>query len=106
MFCFNIPANYYYVVLALVPALLVRAAMTAPGLVERLRDWGVLMAFALFWLSTLLAPRMFGDDIVYDHFICCALLAFYGVWIAAWLPWQRLRQLVTKRSAQPRAAQA
>jgi len=27
MFCFNIPANYYYVVLALVPALLVRAAM-------------------------------------------------------------------------------
>ncbi len=79
-------------VLALVPALLVRAAMTAPGLVARLRDWGVLMAFALFWLSTLLAPRMYKDDIVYDHFICCALLAFCGVWIAAWLPWQRLRR--------------
>jgi hypothetical protein len=106
MFCFSLPANYYYVVLALVPALLVRAAMTSPGLVGRLRDWGVLMAFALFWLSTLLAPRMFGDDIVYDHFICCALLAFYGVWIAAWMPWQRLRQLVTKRSAHPSAAQA
>jgi hypothetical protein len=103
MFCFSLPANYYYVVLSLVPALLLRAAVTAPAFEARLRDWIVLCGFVLFWLTTLLAPRMFGDDIVYDHFICVALLVFLGGWIVAWLPWTAAL-LRASASRRPRAA--
>jgi hypothetical protein len=99
MFCFSLPANYYYVVLALVPAVLLRGAITAPRAAARLRDWVVLCGFVLFWITTLLAPRMFGDDIVYDHFICVALLVFLGAWIVAWLPWQDALARVRARSA-------
>jgi hypothetical protein len=99
MFCFSLPANYYYVVLALVPAVLLRAAITAPTAAARLRDWVVLCGFVVFWLTTLMAPRMFGDDIVYDHFICVALLLFLAGWIVAWLPWQGVLARVKARSA-------
>ncbi len=99
MFCFSLPANYYYVVLALVPAVLLRSAITAPTAAARLRDWVVLCGFVVFWLTTLLAPRMFGDDIVYDHFICVALLAFLGGWIVAWLPWQGVLARLKARSS-------
>jgi len=85
MFFFNIPANYYYVVIVLVPALLLRAAMTAPRLENRLRHFAALTAFNAFWITTLVAPRMSGDDIVYDHTICVALLIFLGFWILVWL---------------------
>jgi protein-S-isoprenylcysteine O-methyltransferase Ste14 len=98
MFCFSLPANYYYVILALVPAVVLRAAMTAPRAVERVRHWVVLSGFALFWCSTLLAPRMFNDDIVYDHFICVALLTFLAGWIALWLPWRPLLAAVRARA--------
>jgi hypothetical protein len=84
MFFFSIPANYYYVVLALVPALLLRAAATAPARARRLGEYGAFVAFVAFWIATLLAPRMWGDDIVYNHFICVAFLAFMVVWMAAW----------------------
>jgi hypothetical protein len=103
MFCFSLPANYYYVVLALVPAALLYAAVTAPTVVGRIRDWGVLSAFTAFWLSTLLAPRMWGDDIVYNHFICCVLLGFFAVWIVAWLPWKAVPAVVeAKAPAKPK----
>jgi Glycosyltransferase family 87 len=85
MFFFNLPANYYYVVVALVPALLLRAAMTAPSLERRLREFGALTAFNAFWITTLLASRLVGDDIIYDHTICVAMLIFLGVWIVTWL---------------------
>jgi hypothetical protein len=85
MFFFNIPANYYYVVVVLVPALLLRAAMTAPTVGKRLREYACLTAFTAFWITTLIAPRLSGDDIVYDHTICVALLVFLGFWILAWL---------------------
>jgi hypothetical protein len=92
MFFFNIPANYYYVVIVMVPALLLRAAMTAPTLAKRLREFTCLTAFTAFWITTLIAPRMSGDDIVYDHTICVALLVFLGFWILAWLePLDRIR---------------
>ncbi len=104
MFCFSLPANYYYVVLALVPAILLRSAILATSLESRLRDWIVLCGFVLFWMTTLIAPRMFNDDIVYDHFICVALLVFLGGWIVAWLPWQRaLAALRASPSRSPRA---
>ena len=99
MFCFSLPANYYYVILALVPALLLRGAMTAPTVERRIRDWVVFSVFALFWLSTLLAPRLYNDDIVYDHFICVALLAFFGVWIAVWMPWEQGLAALRARTA-------
>ena len=57
------------------------------------------MRFVIFWLTTLLAPRMFGDDIVYDHFICVALLTFLGGWIVAWLPWQGVLARLRARSS-------
>jgi hypothetical protein len=106
MFCFSLPANYYYVVLALVPAILLRAAVTAPTAQARLRDWIVLSGFIVFWLSTLLAPQVFRDDIVYDHFICVALLTFLGGWIVAWLPWQGLLARLRARSSQAQRAGA
>jgi hypothetical protein len=95
MFFFNLPANYYYVVLVLVPALLLRAAMTAPTLEWRLREFGLLTAFNAFWITTLIASRLVGDDIIYDHTICVALLIFLGVWIVTWLqhPDQVLRRI-------------
>jgi len=99
LFCFSLPANYYYVVLALVPAVLLRAAITAPTAEGRLRDWVVLCGFIVFWLTTLLAPKVFGDDIVYDHFICVALLVFLGGWIVAWLPWQGVLARLKARSS-------
>jgi hypothetical protein len=104
MFCFSLPANYYYVVLALVPAILLRSAILATSLESRLRDWIVLCGFVLFWLTTLIAPRMFNDDIVYDHFICVALLVFLGGWIVAWLPWQRV--LAARRASPSRSPRA
>jgi hypothetical protein len=87
MFFFNIPANYYYVVLALVPALLLRAAMTAPSTQRRLREYAALTAFTLFWLTTLLSSRWSPDDIIYNHLICVALLAFLVIWMALWGRW-------------------
>jgi len=84
MFFFNLPANYYYVVLALVPALLLHGAQTAPSRVRRLADLGVLVAFLAFWVTTLVAPKHWNDGIVYDYVICLALALFLGVWIAVW----------------------
>jgi hypothetical protein len=98
MFCFSLPANYYYVVLALVPAMLLRAALTTPVPEARIRDWAVLWGFVVFWLSTLLAPRLYNDDIVYDHFICVALSMFLAGWIVAWLPWERLLAAMKARA--------
>lgn len=99
MFCFALPANYYYVVLALVPAVLLRSAITAPTGDLRVRHWIPLTAFGGFWLTTLLVPRLYGDDIVYDHFICVALLLFYGIWIASWLPAREMLAALRARRA-------
>lgn len=101
MFFFNIPANYYYVVLALVPALLLRAAMTAPTPSLRLREYAALTAFTLFWVTTLLASRWTPDDIVYDHLICVALLLFLVAWIGLWIRVRPVRQLLRARLRAP-----
>jgi hypothetical protein len=103
MFFFNIPANYYYVVLALVPALLLRSAMTAPSLWARLREYAVLTAFCVFWMTTLLASRLSGDDIVYNHIICVWFLFFLVGWVILWmLPRRPERVLVLWRDVQSR----
>ncbi len=85
MFFFNIPANYYYVVLVLVPALLLRSAMTAPRAGARLREYAALIGFFVFWMMTLLASRLSGDDIVYNHIICVWLLFFLVTWVVLWI---------------------
>jgi hypothetical protein len=85
MFFFNIPANYYYVVLALVPAILLRAAMTAPTLPRRLSEYAALTGFVAFWMTTLLASRLSNDDIVYNHLICVWLALFLTAWIVLWV---------------------
>jgi hypothetical protein len=84
MFAFNLPANYYFVVLALVPALVFRSAATATAMPRRLRDYLALTAFATFWMFTLIAPKLVGDDIIYNFYICVALAIFLLVWIVAW----------------------
>ncbi|HEY2513747.1 MAG TPA: glycosyltransferase family 87 protein [Polyangiaceae bacterium] len=101
MFFFSLPANYYYVVAALIPAFLLRAAVTAPTRERRLWEYAVLVGFVVMWLCTLLASRMWGDDIVYNHFICQAVLVFLIGWIGVWamlgasmpgaLPWRALK---------------
>jgi hypothetical protein len=109
MFFFEIPANYYYVVLALVPALLLRSATVAPTRSQRSSEYFVLAAFVAFWMFTLDSPRVWNDDIVYNHWICVALLAFLGVWLSSWMEAPaRLRALIGRASQRlavpPRAA--
>jgi hypothetical protein len=99
MFVFSLPANYYYVVLALVPALLLRGAATAPAPMRRLREYGGLVAFLVFWTFTFLAPFVWNDDIVYDFWICLGLLLFLVAWTAAWLDPRLLQSLVPRRAA-------
>jgi hypothetical protein len=84
MFFFSLPANYYYVVLALVPAIVLYAAMTAPSRPRRLEDYGVFVAFLAFWLLTLVAPRIWDDAIVFDYAICLGLTIFLGAWMVVW----------------------
>ncbi len=101
MFFFNLPANYYYVIVVLVPGLVYRAAATAPSAERRLREYAVFMAFNLFWLFTLFASRLTNDLLIYDYYICLAFLFFLIVWMAAWLegkprmPFPALTTLVT-----------
>jgi hypothetical protein len=85
MFVFNLPANYYYVVLALVPALVFRSAATATSMERRLRDYTVLTAFTAFWMLTLISPYLAPDDIIYNFYICSALGVFLVIWLAAWM---------------------
>jgi hypothetical protein len=91
MFVFNLPANYYFVVLTLVPAILVRRAATATSMESRSREYVAFAAFSAFWTVTLAAPHLWGDDIIYDFVICSLLAAFLGVWIVVWAnpPWSR-----------------
>jgi hypothetical protein len=86
MFCLASPASYYYVVLALVPVVLLRAARedSTPGVSALVP----LLAFQAFWLVTLLSPVVLGDPIVADLAICAALAIFLCAWIAAW-SWRR-----------------
>ncbi|WNG92680.1 glycosyltransferase 87 family protein [Mycobacterium sp. ITM-2016-00318] len=84
MFTFSLPSNYYYCILALIPALALRAAATARTVEQRWRDFAVYVFFALFWTFTFLAPTLPGDDITSNHRISMALFAFVLVWTALW----------------------
>jgi hypothetical protein len=98
MFFFNIPANYYYVVLVLVPALLLRAAIVAPSLKARLIEYALLTAFVVFWLTTIIASRLANDDIVYNHLICVWMLLFLVAWIGLWA-WPAVQPLIDRGRA-------
>jgi hypothetical protein len=101
MFFFSLPANYYYVVLALVPAVVLYAGMTAPSRPRRQQDYAVFVAFVGFWVATLLAPRNWNDAIIYDYVICLCLAVFLCVWTAVWAghTWTLLRRGVAARPA-------
>ena len=90
MFFFNLPANYYYAIVSVVPALLFRASATASSDSDRLRNYVVMVAFNLFWTFTLLSSRVWADGIVYDYYICMSLGMFLVFWIAAWLDVDRM----------------
>jgi hypothetical protein len=87
MFCLASPSSYYYVVLAAVPVVLLRAALVARAS-KRARDLALLLAFQAFWLVTLVSPVLLPDRIVVDLVICAALAIFLCAWIAAWA-WPR-----------------
>ncbi len=84
MFFFNLPANYYYVVLSLVPALLFRAAATETTDERKFRSLATFAGFVLFWSFTFVAYQMWPDGIVMNHYLCVALLIFLFGWMAAW----------------------
>ena len=86
MFFFNLPANYYYVVISLVPAILLVAAMRARTTPQRWRELAILGGFNVFWVATLVYPRSesMRNILVLNHAICSTLLAFLAVWILAW----------------------
>jgi hypothetical protein len=85
MFVFNIPANYYYVVLTVVPALLFRAAAVATNDAERFRSYIAFSAFNAFWMFTLIASRISNDVLVYNFYICITFTAMLCIWIGAWI---------------------
>jgi hypothetical protein len=87
MFCLASPASYYYVILAVVPVVLFRAALVAHG-PDRARELVALLVFQAFWLVTLFAPVVLLDPIVADLAICAALAIFLSAWIVAW-SWRR-----------------
>jgi hypothetical protein len=91
MFVFNLPANYYYVIITVVPAILLRRAATGTSIRRRSREFIALAAFNVFWVCTLVAPHLWGDDIVFDYVIALSLAVFLAIWIAVWLdiPWLR-----------------
>jgi hypothetical protein len=99
MFTLNLPANYYYVVLALVPAILLRRAATATSVRRRSHEFVALAAFNLFWIGTLVAPRLWGDDIVFDYVISLLLALFLPIWIAVWLDVESLKRFWPKTRA-------
>lgn len=86
MFFFNLPANYYYVIIALVPAVILVAAIRGRTPAQRWRELAILGAFNVFWVATLLYPRSQGmrNVLVLNHAICATLLAFLAVWILGW----------------------
>ncbi len=84
MFTFNLPANYYYCILAFIPALALRAAATATTPARRWRDYAVFALFAIFWMFTFLAPHLPGDDITFTHRTSLALFGFLLLWLALW----------------------
>jgi hypothetical protein len=85
MFVFNIPANYYYVVLVVVPALLYRAAAVATDEAERMRSYIAFSAFNGFWMLTLISSRLSNDVLVYNFYICVTFTVMLCVWIGAWM---------------------
>ena len=84
MFTFSLPANYYYCILALVPALALRAAATATTPARRWRDYAVFAGFAMFWTFTFLAPHLPGDDITFTYRTSVAMFGFLLWWVALW----------------------
>ncbi len=101
MFLFNLPANYYYVILALVPALLYRRAVSAPTAAAQLKEYGLFVAFLLYWTLTLVATQVWPDEIIANFVCCTVLLVFLALWIAAWLDVGWLRAEVRKRLGAP-----
>ena len=85
MFFFNLPANYYFVILVLVPGFLFRAAATSPSADGRMREYVAFTAFNVFWMFTLFSSRMSNDVIIYDFDICLALVLFLFAWIVTWI---------------------
>src|SRR5262249_5597059 len=95
MFFFEIPANYYYVILVLIPAILLRSATVSPTADRRRSEYAALILFFALWAFTLKASRMWGDDIVYNHWICVAVLIYIDAWLLTWIePPARLRAIL------------
>jgi hypothetical protein len=84
MFTFTLAANYYYCILALVPALTLRAAATATTRERRWRDFAIYLGFATFWTYTFLSPLLPGDDLTRTFRISTTLFAFLLGWIVLW----------------------
>jgi hypothetical protein len=85
MFVFNLPANYYYAIVTVIPALLVRAAATARTPIEKTRHVVAFAGFCFFWMFTFMAPHIEGDAIVFNFYICAVFFGFLVLWIVAWI---------------------
>jgi hypothetical protein len=84
MFVFNMPANYYYVVLTIIPALIFRGAATATSMTSRYRDFVAFVGFNVFWMFTLISSYVSPDRIVYNFHICALFFGFLVLWIGVW----------------------
>jgi len=91
MFTFTLPANYYYCILALVPAAALFSAATTSDAGRRWRDFVVCVGFAVVWAFTFLAPLLPGDDLTFTFRISTALFLFLLVWIGLWSDLPRTR---------------
>jgi hypothetical protein len=99
MYFFNLPANYYYVVLCLLPALLLRSAATAAVAERRSTDLTVAAVFTVFWVTTLVAPLNAYNDLAYNRTVSLTLGVVIVLWIVAWC--ERKKKSPGVREADP-----
>jgi hypothetical protein len=75
LFFYALPANYYYVYMCIIPAVLF----------ERIKDWrsnAILASMFLMWWLLPFYDRYTNDDLTYNYWICSTIFVFFLVWLA------------------------
>lgn len=76
IFFFQIPANYYYSFLCLVPVILFSQVRK-----DEWQNTALASVFLLMWGFMYFIPRINRDDIVYTYYFCLILLVYFLFWI-------------------------
>lgn len=78
LFFFEIPANYYYSYMSLIPVVLFANANN-----KNWRDYFLISLFFLMWaLMNYIPNNITRDDIVYTYYFCVLILIFFLSWVS------------------------